>query len=95
MCVHMSVCVPVEKIKGRFSVAGVIPKFGGEFDLARDVTIIFISECTPLHPHLHTVEIVSEIENPKLTQKEKKSDWEREKIISLSFGQIKTNGKQI
>lgn len=94
MCVHVLCactcqCVCQQrKLKADFPWQASSPNctFGGEFDLARDVTIIFISPCIPLHPHLHTVEIISEIQNPKLTQREKKSDCKGEKIISHSFG---------
>lgn len=45
------------KIEGRFSTAGVGSKLlvlDGEFALARDVTMIFISERAPIYTKLNT-----------------------------------------
>lgn len=82
MCVHVLCactcqCVCQQrKLKADFPWQASSPNctFGGEFDLARDVTIIFISPCIPLHPHLHTVEIISEIQNLPQTNTERKEE---------------------
>jgi len=45
------------KLKADFPAAGVASKLlvlDGEFALARDVTMIFISELTPIYPQLNT-----------------------------------------